>query len=352
MIILDNIVFSLQKSGGISVVWKNIINALISDNAFRFKCLSYEGEQDNICRKEIRLPDSYQYLVKHRLPLFFERFLNPHITYDQPFVFHSSYYRTCSCKNAINITTVHDFTYEIFRKGLAKWLHCWQKYRAIRHSDIIVCITENTKADLIKYVPDVDKSKIRIIYNGVSSCFKPLKEKKDFGLGQYVLFVGSRVSYKNFRYVVESLKGTSYKLAIVGAPLSEDEKTFIESMISRDSYKVFVHITDKELNELYNSAYCLAYPSSYEGFGIPVLEAQRAGCPVIAFNGSSIPEVIGETPLLLNEISTKEFQCKLNMLEERDLRERIISNGYKNSIRFSWEKMANEYLNLYRELLK
>lgn len=350
MIFLDNIIFSLQKSGGISVVWQNIINTLIKKNK-SFGCLEYEHATENICRKLLKV-DNHLIDFKSSLPFSIERYINPKLKYNKPFIFHSSYYRTCNNPNAINITTVHDFTYELFRGGLIKWIHCWQKHRAIRNSDYIVCITENTKRDLLRFLPNVDVSKIRVIHNGVSERFYQLKQRVTNNLGKYVIFIGWRVDYKNFKLTVEALKGTEYKLAIVGAPLNEKEIKYLNSTIGENNYKSYVRISDNELNELYNNAFALAYPSEYEGFGIPVLEAQRAGCPVIAYNGSSIPEIIGDTSLLLNTATVSEFREKLFSLENLELRHSIIKNGFENAKKYSWDRMGEEYLNLYEEIEK
>ncbi len=347
-IILDNIIFSIQKSGGISVVWQKNILALRESLVDNVCCIEYINANENISRKSINI----DYIEKRNFRFLFklERYLNPSIRRDKPFIFHSSYYRTCCNKNAINITTVHDFTYEIFNSGFSKWLHCWQKYRAIKRSDFIVCVTENTKRDLIKFLPNIDTRKIRIIYNGVSSIYHPLLIKPKDYLGKYLLFVGWRVTYKNFKLTVDSIRNLDYRLVIVGAPLSNKERKYLDRFLGKNRYHSFVRISDEELNELYNSAYCLCYPSEYEGFGIPVLEAQRAGCPVIAYNASSIPEIIGKTPLLLMSSSISEFQEKLKILEDKSVREEIIVNGFKNSMRFSWEKMGQDYLKLYREI--
>ena len=97
---------------------------------------------------------------------------------NESFIFHSSYFRISSNPNAINITTVHDFTYEYFYHGLHKWIHCWQKYYAIRKSKYVVCISENTKKDLLNFLPDVDEKKIHVIYNGVSDDYYPWKVRQ------------------------------------------------------------------------------------------------------------------------------------------------------------------------------
>lgn len=346
-ILLDNIVFSLQRAGGISVVWENIITELQRSN-LEYECLEYPGTEGNIVRRAMA---PFNSKVKKPLSMWVERYNNLSFEASIPFIFHSSYYRTCTNKNAINVTTVHDFTYELFNKGLAARVHKWQKFRAIRNSDVIVCISENTKQDLLKFLPDVKPEKVRVIYNGVSEDYHQVETHRWDSLGEYVVFVGSRQPYKQFQFTVEAIKDTSYKLAIVGGKLSEAEVAFLDSTIGKDKYVYTGFLSNEELNELYNQAVCLAYPSAYEGFGIPVLEAQRAGCPVIAYNASSIPEVIGETPLLLNTLTVSEFHDKLNLLKQGSVRNEVIAAGLENSQRFSWKKMGDEYVELYRELL-
>lgn len=346
-IVIDNIGFSLQRMGGLSVVWGALLSAL-KNSGLSYICMEYPWDKTNEVRQSLTNITVEQQSAKH---LQVERYKNPKVKYNKPFIFHSSHYRLCNNKYAINITTVHDFTYEKYRKGLALWVHSWQKFKAIRKADVVVCISENTKQDVLHYLPDIDENKIRIIYNGVSTDYKVIDTDKYSNLGEYVIFVGSRQQYKQFDLVVRALRNTQYKLAIVGGKLNEEEERFVTEILGKDNYIQLGYLSNLELNELYNQAVCLAYPSAYEGFGIPVLEAQRAGCPVIAYNASSIPEVIGNTPLLLNELTISEFHSKLEILKDKVSRDEIINAGLENSKRFSWDKMGNEYVALYKELL-
>ena len=346
-LLLDNIIFSLQKSGGISVVWGNIIDALRQSDIL-YECWEYPGIETNIVRRNI---SPFNFIKRFSLSLFLERYINPKVKGKETFIFHSSYYRICSNSNAINVTTVHDFTYEKYSKGLSALVHKSQKFHAIRNSDVIVCISENTKRDLLDYMPDINPDRIRVIYNGVSNDYQPVKTNRWDDFGEYVVFVGSRQPYKQFDFTVKALKDTSYKLAIVGGGLNSQEIKFLNETLGVERYFYTGFLTNKELNELYNQAICLSYPSVYEGFGIPVLEAQRAGCPVIAFKASSIPEIIGDNTLLLNKLSIEEFHSKLQLLKDTTEREAVIRKGLLNSQRFSWEKMGMEYVELYKELM-
>lgn len=351
-IVFDNIVFSIQKNGGISVVWQSLLQAIQTDLSFSSQYIEYPGGVDNMCRRQLNL--SSIECRKPRMGIRVESYLSPNMKKTEPFIFHSSYYRVCNNPNAINITTVHDFTYEHYRKGLPKIVHSWQKFKAIRKSQVVVCISENTKQDLLRFLPDVNPDKIRVIYNGVSDSYYPLDESVKQScyheLGSFLLFVSGRQEYKRFDLVVEAARLVGMKLVIVGSPLNAIEEQYLNKELGTDGYVAFSHIKDEELNKLYNTAYCLVYPSMYEGFGIPVIEAQRAGCPVIAFNNSSIPEVIGDTPLLINNLSVGEIIQRLKMIEVESTRKAIIENGIVNAKRFSWDNMTNSYKELYKEV--
>lgn len=354
MILFDNVVFDLQKSGGISVVWYELVRRFLENNTLDVSFID-NGNTTNKYRKDLNIAVSAISGQDMYIPI--SRYLPVRINASEPFIFHSSYYRYCKSSYAKSITTVHDFTYEYFRNGFKKRLHCWQKYNAIRHSDYVVCISENTKKDLLKFLPDVDESKIRVIYNGVSEDYYVIDEdterkKLPFEKGKYLVFVGNRVDeYKNFSLLKRCVSSSKYSLVIVGSKLSEEEKIDLEKYLPENRYKCMGFLPNEELNVIYNNAAALVYPSSYEGFGIPIVEAQRAGCPVIAYNASSIPEVIGDTPLLMNELTDEELLKKIELLSDEKLMKEVRSAGLENSKRFSWDKMYQDYLELYKEAL-
>ena len=206
-IIFDNIVFSLQKAGGISVFWYEIISKLILDEEFDAYFIEYKNNRQNIFARELNINNS-KIFQKTDLLLSVKRYLNICVKMNKKFIFHSSYYRTNFNRKAINVTTVHDFTYEKYSKGIKRWLHCKQKYHAINKSDIIVCISENTKNDLLTYLPKTNINKIRVIYNGVSDDYFRLTENELNNTSNsfsYVLYIGSRESYKRFDLAVKAL---------------------------------------------------------------------------------------------------------------------------------------------------
>ena len=345
----DNIIYSMQRAGGISAYWSELSSRLIN------KSISvdfYGYPNKNIFMKyldsKVQKETSLSYKINRYLD--FQKKL-PHGS-----IFHSSYYRIANQKDVVNITTVHDFTYEYYRKGLARVVHSWQKNRAISKSDGIICISENTKKDLLKFHPNISEEKIKVIYNGVSDSFYKLDEPlelldkafKQLKNKKYLLYVGDRSSYKNFDIAVDTVNRIDdCSLVIVGGSnLSENEKSHLG-----DDFFHFQGVSVEELNILYNNAFCLLYPSSYEGFGIPVTEAMRAGCPVMSTNLSSIPEVAGDAGLLVDKIEVEEFVKAILKLENKNFRDIIISKGFEQAKKFSWDKCFEETLEFYKEVV-
>ena len=353
-LVLDNIIFELQKSGGISVVWYELLTRLLQSSSMDIQFID-NPETDNYLRRRLTIGD--QRIIGRSRCVSITRALPVRVDLRQPFVFHSSYYRYCTNPLAVNVSTIHDFTNEIFGKGIKKQVHSWQKFRALRKSDYIICISEHTKKDLRCFLPDIAEERIRVIYNGVSDDYHVIEhlQEKDlqvlpFPEGSYVLFVGSRADYKNFDLVVRCVAQSQYHLVIVGPELTEKELELLKSCMAADRYKQMHGVPNQMLNVLYNRALCLAYPSSYEGFGIPVVEAQKAGCPVIAYDATSVKEIAGNSSFLMSELSDRCFMEKLRLLKSREVVEETRSQGIVNARRFTWDVMYQSYAHLYEEI--
>ena len=351
-IIIDNIIFSLQKSGGISVVWKEHLSRLLAEPIISDLISIYEFNNafDNIFRKELNLKKNiiHTEIDKH---LAIKRYLSPNIKHTKDDIFHSSYYRYL--KGARNITTIHDFTYEYYVKGIKQEVHTWQKKQAVRNSDKIICISNNTRDDLLRFIPQIDSNKIEVIYNGVNEGFYQLKTPQKiigfpYDTKEYILFVGDRKSpYKQFDLAIKTAAFSKKPLAIVGRSITAEEQIKLQGI----KYYVLTGVSTETLNILYNNAYCLLYPSLYEGFGIPVIEAQRAGCPVIAGANSSIIEVIGKGGIALEKLNVSNIVDSLKALESSAFRNDIIQEGLNNAQRFSWDKTYEQTLKVYKSLM-
>lgn len=356
-ILLDNIIFSLQKSGGISVVWQKHLEQLLEDTDFRCRFWEYDNAEMNFFRQQLSINCELIDLQSSKF-LFLNRYFNLNEKDVDKHLFHSSYYRTQKGKNVVNITTVHDFTYEYYAKGLSQKVHSRQKNFAIRNSDGVICISESTKRDLLCFLPHIDKNKIRVIYNGVDEGFNILDDgiffdKKhpfdDFG---YAVYIGDRrAAYKNFDMAVDACTLAKIPLLIIGGgELSTEELQKLRTKLGEGNFVNILGISVEDLNFYYNRAFCLLYPSLYEGFGIPVVEAQKAGCPVIATNSSSIPEVLGNKYLAINNPTSEKIAKKIKELAEDNLRMETIEKGFNKSEKFSWQNTYKETKEFYKEL--
>jgi len=357
-LIFDNIIYSLQKSGGGSVYWTELLKRFekYSEN----KVLYYEqsGEINNIFRKSLKLT---KVKTETFLNLPIRRYLNFTKPITEKSIFHSSYFRISASKNAVNITTIHDFTTEKFRTGIARRVNLLQKKHAVMNSAGIICISENTKKDLLHFIPKVDPGKIIVIYNGVSDDFFKISE--EFNISEqdakflslenekYLLYIGHRTDYKNFPLALKAaaIVKDKYKLVIVGEPLTADE-TVMTNQYLGSNYLQISKLDNEKLNLLYNKAFALLYPSSYEGFGIPLVEAMKTHCPVIASKNSSIPEVVGDGGIVLENCDADSIAEKIVALEDIEFRNKLVAAGVLQSKKFNWDQTYMQYLEFYKKV--
>lgn len=346
MIHIDGIIYSLQRSGGISIYFSEVIKRLILDRDMDCNIQIYKNSNHVLreYRQDHILPTNNTYI-----PLSLYRYIDVPLS-ERAEVFHSSYYRLPSRnfrRRVKVVTTVHDFTYERFSSGLVKYVHFTQKKRAILNSDIIVCISRNTKEDLISFIPEARDKDIRVVYNGVSDSFGPIGTKSE-PKTKFVVYVGSRSGYKNFSSVVDALSCLpDFHLEIVGGgPLSKIEVAYLESKV-RGRYLHHSFATNEKLNTIYNTAHCLVYPSLYEGFGIPAIEAMKSGCPVIASNTSSLPEVCSDAAILLDEVNGANIAEAISTLTNVTTRAQYVSKGLLNAKRFSWDHTYSSLKDIY-----
>jgi mannosyltransferase len=345
----DNIVYALQKIGGISSYWYELTKRLQHDPDANIGFIETGSEGGNILRQLLEITPDDVILRKSR-SMYFERFRRVKLgELDHPSIFHSSYFRVpVRQPNMKVVTTVHDFTHDRYFKGARLWLHNLAKRRAIIESDAIITVSEHTRRDLLEFYPNVDPMKVLVIYNGVADEFRLLAGRKNADTRTF-LYVGARDHYKNFNFAVEIISGLSdAHLNIVGRAFSAKEQEMLDLKMP-GRYTLHSNVSTPELNMLYNEAFCLLYPSSYEGFGIPLLEAMRAGCPFIALNASSIPEVAGHAGILLSKLDLEEAWHAIALISSD--REKYVQSGLSQSQQFSWDKCYRETANLYKNLI-
>lgn len=359
-LLLDNIIYSLQHGGGASVVWTEHINRLLRDSRFKTRFIEYEGAASNVFRKNLIIPQNLLDIKSSTL-FSIKRYLDIKSRREAPYIFHSSHYRIDKCPYARNVTTVHDFVYERYITGIRQKIHSAQKWNSIRKADLVICISESTKRDLLNYLPDCDAKKIVVIHHGVDESYHPLHTMAEycmnipFNTGEFVLYIGNRLTkYKNFDIVVDVCAEMKTPLVMVGGePSSEEEDNRLKSKLSGSGFVHYRGLSNQNLNELYNRCKVFIYPSLYEGFGIPVIEAQRAGAPVICVHSSSIPEIVGDSDLCIKGVVNPAVVCDcIRALDNQEFRHKEINKGLENSKRFSWDITYQKTTEAYLSLLQ
>lgn len=265
-------------------------------------------------------------------------------------IVHSPYYRRPRGSRTHAVVTVHDFVYERYRRGLPLAVHHWQKLAACRRADAIIAVSANTAADLADACPDIGAGRVRVIPLAVDHrVFAPVAAAaRDPGLAGAVLFVGRRGGYKRFDLAVEAVALTDrLELAIVGAMPDCAERARLDRRLP-GRWRWLGRLDDAALRRAYASAHACICPSDYEGFGLPILEAQACGCPVVAAARSSFPEVGGEAARYAASQRAEDYADAM-AAADRD-RHAVRAAGIANAARFSWDATAAQTRAVYREL--
>lgn len=257
---------------------------------------------------------------------------------------------------------------ELFAKKDIYQLVNWTKYSA-HNADKIFTISNASKNDILKEYKKPEEDVI-VTYPGVKDEVKNMKneltkkelEEKFAVVGDYILFVGTLQPRKNIVRLIEAFsrikqkeKTKKLELILVGKKgwLYEEILDAPNTYNVRGVVKFLDFVRDEELSALYKHALCFVLPSLYEGFGLPVLEAMRYGCPVITSNVSSLPEAGGDAALYVDPMDVSDIEGKLKkVIDSPTLRKQMIEKGYKQVKKFSWEKAAQETLAVLKEMGK
>ena len=232
---------------------------------------------------------------------------------------------------------------------------------AVKRANKIIAISESTKKDLLNRYDSIKPKKVSVIYEGVDDLStRDLKLKHNYG--NYILYVGGVDVRKNIKglakifFEYKEKNDSDIKLVLAGKEF--DNKQELNDLgwfevINKSKYKKDIiyagYVDDNELNALYKNSKAFVFPSLYEGFGLPVLEAMAMGAPVVAFDNSSIPEVAGDAAILCS--NDKEFEAGIEkIVNDSKFRKSLIEKGYKQVHKFSWEKTAKETLKVIEDL--
>jgi glycosyltransferase involved in cell wall biosynthesis len=245
------------------------------------------------------------------------------------------------------IVTHHDITYKRYPESFSKkfrLLYNSMIPMMLRNSQHLITVSEFSRNE-INNAYGYPKEKTSVIYNAVSGNFSKLANKND---ERYLLAVSSPNYHKNFHGMLEAFtrlkERTDVSLKVIGkAGTTFAEQDFSQLLTESESIKFMGRVDDNTLISLYQNALGFVFPSFYEGFGIPPLEAQSCGCPVIAAEAASMPEVLEDSVLYFDPHNIDSIAAAMErLISDEDLRDSLIIRGDKNITRFSWRSSAEK----------
>lgn len=266
------------------------------------------------------------------------------------------------------IVTIHDLSFvrlpETVMPGMANHLNKWVP-RSVQRADHVIAVSEATRQDLIELY-QTPPEKISVLYHGVTPDFKPVLEpdklsgvRQKYNLGQqpFILSVGTIQPRKNYRRLIQAFATLDPALALVIVGSKGWNYADVLAEITHQNLAKRVHllgfVADADLPALYSAANLFVYPSLYEGFGLPVLEAMACGTPVVASNQSALPEVVGEAGLLVDPADIEAMAAAMaHVLSDTGLRQTLAEAGPARAAQFTWAGMADHLLALYQKLVQ
>lgn len=281
----------------------------------------------------------------------------------RPDIVHETYFskRPSAPRGAATVLTVYDMIHERFPENFSPADPTRsEKAAAVCRADHVICISEQTRTDLIELL-DVSPEKTSVVHLGFS-----LSRSADMPAGgccklaerPFLLYVGQRAGYKNFEGLLRAYAGSlrlraDFDLVCFGGgPFTTKELDLMSSLGAHQANVRQMSGDDALLESYYRNALAFIYPSRYEGFGIPPLEAMSFGCPVVCSNVSSIPEVVGEAAESFDPTSVESIRTSIErVVDDEGWRRELIQRGAVRHKAFSWNRCGEETLQIYRKVL-
>jgi glycosyltransferase involved in cell wall biosynthesis len=362
-LIYDYQIFGWQKYGGISRYIYEIANQIFDLEDFDVKILAmaYVNEYLKQSRSGFviglpvpKIPKTGN-LIKH----FSREISKIWLGNNPPDIIHETYYQSqqLAPKSTKVVITVHDMLHEKFSQFFPNSSLPEEKAKAVQRADHIICVSENTKKDLMEIL-NVEPSKVSVVYHGIS--FEPNKNESlsPKNTEPYIFYIGDRGGHKNFQcllqaYINSSQIKNNFKLLCFGGPPFSDEEINLFNTLGLSEDRILrVSGNDSALSGFYKGASVFVYPSLYEGFGIPLLEAMAFGCPVVCSNTSSIPEVAGSAAELFDPYNWESLVQALEQVLFSDQRANtLVELGTARIKQFSWHNSARQTSLIYSSLV-
>lgn len=361
-ILYDHQAFSIQRYGGLSRYFCELMKNLPSEHQFELSLLSTENyyiqESKNIFNKINLLPSKNfkgRGTISAKLNSLNKYYSRHSVTTNDFDLFHPTFYDDYFLNKLKKpfVITVHDLIHIKFKDtyNIDDEIG-FQMRRLINNANRIISISENTKNDLVEIL-NINPDKIDVIYHGYYKKNKDLYGKVINNIfDKYILFVGARGQYKNFKTFAEAISKLlktekNLKLVCVGGPFNYEENLLLSKLGIANQTKA-LYVNEDTLNDLYSNALLFVYPSLYEGFGMPILEAFANNCPVCLSNTSCFPEIAGNAGAYFDPHDQESvlFAVK-NVIYNNSYAEELVSAGQERLKSFSWEKAAEETISSY-----
>ncbi len=366
-ILFDHQIFSTQRYGGISRYFYELMkrfedmNEITSQLSVRFSNNYYIRDSGMVSSDY--LLEKLDFRGKDRLRVLLNKRSSVRDIKEQNYdIIHPTYYDPYFLKYIDKkpfVLTIHDMIHEIYPElaGSNRIIIEWKKVLAEKATKIIA-VSHNTKKDIMRFY-NIDEGKIEVIYHGNSLDVNKTAPYSKLQIdGEYVLFVGIRQSYKNFDFLLSAIasklrENSNLKFVCAGGgAFTKIELEVIKSM-KLEGKVLQYSINDFDLAALYKKAKAFVFPSYYEGFGIPILEAFACGCPVILSNCSSLPEVAEDGAIYFDPYDKKSLSDALEkLIYSREISDKLILKGYEQLKKFSWNETAEKTKELYLSILQ
>ncbi|WMP18894.1 glycosyltransferase family 4 protein [Thiothrix lacustris] len=363
-ILYDYQIFSSQRYGGISRYFCELITRIQTNNRHATKILApryinkYLPEYHSLIvdGKLSNQPFKSQYLMNRWNDLLSLR----HHVYSTTDVIHQTYYSKQFPRKKPKVITIHDMIPEKFPQETdRKSIISARKRYAITNANHIICVSQHTRQDLME-IYNIPSEKVSVIYHGWEySNQQTLNTSRANPPDRpYLLYVGQRDAYKNFTTLLKAYANdlylrTNYQLICFGGrDFNHNEQKSFENYKLTSNQIIRLEGNDSLLQQLYRHASVFVYPSHYEGFGMPILEAMSHDCPVACANTSSLPEVAGQAAAFFDANDIESIQNSIHkIINNENYRNILIQAGKERLNHFSWDKCANETLDVYKQVL-
>lgn len=379
-VLYDYQAFNLQTHGGVSRCFAELYKHLPKE----VKAEIAVKESDNVYIKDVqgvmpvndkfnRFFGGYSFKGKGHLHLWYDKLIHGgyYSNYNQHYsiellrkgefdVFHPTFfsdYFLPYLNGKPFVLTIHDMIPELYPQYFAKNdVQIVMKRKLAPLASAIVAVSENTKKDVVRIL-NVPEEKVHVVYHGCS--FSRLKEVPPLLNKPYLLYVGDRYGYKNFkmfvRYVASFLRShMEVSVVCTGRLFNQEEEDLFSELDLRDRFIHYWVSSDEDLFSLYHYALCFVYTSEYEGFGIPILEAYQAECPVLLNQRSCFPEIAGDAAIyfeMSSESSNIVYKLESIYKMKSEERKSLLVRQRKRLELYSWSKSSQQLVNIYNSIL-